>query len=131
MNDRWLMHRPLRLIHEFSRPMTDPRWRTKRGFKSCMFTWHPIVRALTVQTKVYMDSTVPHVYRVWERIADEGAVYVVVEKWSMHLKLRDERGLVALFPVYHHYLMHNGKLCLKEMILFDWQTHRLAGPLPF
>jgi hypothetical protein len=131
MNDRSLMHRPLRLIHEFSRPLTDPKWRTKRGFKESMFIWHPIVQALTLRTKVYIDMTVPHVYQKWERIADEDHVYQVTDKWSTYIKLRDERGSVTFFPLYTHYLMHNGKLCLKEMIVFDWQNHRGAGPLPF
>lgn len=131
MNDRWLGYRPLRLIREFSRPLTDPKWRTKRAFKSSMFVWHPIVQALTLRTKVYIDMTVPHVYRTWERIADEDRVYVVLEKWNMYIKLRDERGVVTFFPIYHHYLMHNGQLSLKEMILFDYKNHRGAGPLPF
>jgi hypothetical protein len=127
--DRWLGHRPLRLIREFSRPLTDPKWRTKRGFKNIMFEHRLLVYALSLRTKEYTADWVPHTYLPGESIMHGNMEYEVVERWRTYIKLKDKHGYVQFYPLHHNYLLHAGKLCTKDMIMFDWRTH--AGPLPF
>jgi len=130
MNDRWLGHRPLRLIREFSRPLTDPKWRTKRGFKKRMFDQQLIVYALYWRTQEYTVDKVPHTYAPRERITLDGVQYEVVERYSVYIKLRNPQE-TRTFPIYRDYLLHNGTLCLKEMIVYDLVNWKAAGPLPF
>lgn len=128
MNDRWLGHRPMRLIREFSRPLTDPNWRTKRGFKNIMFEHQLLVYALSLRTIEYTADRVPHTYSPGELVMYD-MEYEVVERWGNYIKLKDPHGQVQFYQMYHTFLTE--KLYNKDMIVFDWKFQSSAGPLPF